>query len=263
MNRGYYAILPAHIRYDENITPNAKLLYAEITALANDRGYCWATNTYFADLYGVTTVSISKWIKNLIDYGYITSEIKYKSGTKQIEKRQIRIVEDPKEVLNKNLIPIKEKLLPPQTNVNGVLNKSLKPIKEKFKENNKKEYYNMNIKNEYIGIDEKLVNVIQTAPAEIQQQLKEYVEYRDLLGRPFNATALRYCINELLNLSDRNNDKAIKILKQSIMNGWYKLVPLKEDSPAKAGSKKETIQNDMNYQNYSEQDIERIMNDDF
>ena len=41
----YYAIIPAEIRYDKKLTPNSKLLYGEITALANKEGYCWAGNT--------------------------------------------------------------------------------------------------------------------------------------------------------------------------------------------------------------------------
>lgn len=104
----YYAIIPANIRYDKRLTPNAKLLYAEITALTNMNGKCFATNDYFAKLYGVSKVSISKWIKNLIDFGYIESEIIYKDGSKEIDNRYIRIVYDPiKEKLN---TPIKEKL---------------------------------------------------------------------------------------------------------------------------------------------------------
>lgn len=50
---GYWAVLPAKVRYDKTLRPNAKLLYAEITALADARGYCWATNGYLAELFEI------------------------------------------------------------------------------------------------------------------------------------------------------------------------------------------------------------------
>ena len=70
----YYAIIPADVRYSD-IQPNAKLLYGEITALANKDGYCWATNSYFAELYGVAITTVSEWIKNLTEKGFIRYEL--------------------------------------------------------------------------------------------------------------------------------------------------------------------------------------------
>ena len=116
----YYAIIPADVRYDKELTPNAKLLYGEITALCGKDGHCWAENRYFADLYGVSKTSISKWIKALSDKGYISCELVYKKGTKEIERRYIRIVSYPVE--EKLSTPIEEKLNT--------------PIEEKLKENN-------------------------------------------------------------------------------------------------------------------------------
>ena len=93
MKKGYYAILPANVRYDKNLTPNAKLLYAEITALTSDKGFCWATNSYFAELYGVTKTSITGWIKSLEENGYITVKMAYGKSGKNIERRCIYIKE--------------------------------------------------------------------------------------------------------------------------------------------------------------------------
>ena len=60
----YYAIIPAEVRYSD-LKPSAKLLYGEITALSNKHGYCFASNNYFSNLYGVTKNTISVWISEL------------------------------------------------------------------------------------------------------------------------------------------------------------------------------------------------------
>lgn len=123
INKSYYAIIPANIRYDESVVPNAKLLYGEITALSNEKGYCWASNNYFADLYKVSKVSISKWVSQLVEKGYLSSTIIYKEGSKEILYRYLRIVNDPiKEKFN---TPIQEKLKDNNTLSNNTINKDI------------------------------------------------------------------------------------------------------------------------------------------
>jgi SOS-response transcriptional repressor LexA len=84
----YYAIIPANVRY-ANIPDKAKLLYGEITALCNQKGYCWATNEYFANLYGVHKKSISRLISILEKEKFIILNLKNKTGVST--KRRIGI----------------------------------------------------------------------------------------------------------------------------------------------------------------------------
>ena len=91
----YYAIIPAEVRYDKKLTPNAKLLYAEITALCNMNGKCTASTEYFCRLYEVSRVSIQKWLKILEDNNYIKRVNIYKQGSKEILTRVITLVNIP------------------------------------------------------------------------------------------------------------------------------------------------------------------------
>ncbi len=67
----YYAVIPANVRYCKNLPMGAKLLYGEITALSNEKGYCWAKNNYFEELYQVNKTTIIRWINSLIKNGFI------------------------------------------------------------------------------------------------------------------------------------------------------------------------------------------------
>jgi DNA-binding transcriptional regulator YhcF (GntR family) len=90
-NPTYYANIPANVRYS-NLKPNAKLLYGEITALSNKLGYCFASNSYFAELYGVSKNTVSRWISDLNKLGFISVQIERNSNN-QITKRIIGIVQ--------------------------------------------------------------------------------------------------------------------------------------------------------------------------
>ena len=69
----YDAVIPANVRYDDRLSANAKLLYGEIRALSNLKGYCYATNAYLSDQsrLGLTERSVQRLIKQLDELGYI------------------------------------------------------------------------------------------------------------------------------------------------------------------------------------------------
>ncbi|KAF0505282.1 helix-turn-helix domain-containing protein [Pediococcus pentosaceus] len=91
----YFSIIPANVRYDNRLPAKAILLYSEITALTKKDGYCWASDTHFAKLYKVSNTTVQNWLHALEKYGYITREVVYREGTKQIKNRYIRIFEYP------------------------------------------------------------------------------------------------------------------------------------------------------------------------
>lgn len=87
----YYAILPANVRYDKRLSANAKLLYCELSALANVKGYCYASNKYFSELFSVDSRSVQKWLSTLKNNGYI--KIVY-NDNKDLRTRKIFIVKE-------------------------------------------------------------------------------------------------------------------------------------------------------------------------
>jgi len=90
----YYAVLPAKVRYDTNLSSLCKLMYAEISALSNLKGKCWATNKYFATLYEVTPRTISRMISQLKEHGHIIVEDTKLSPTKTIRYLVLANAED-------------------------------------------------------------------------------------------------------------------------------------------------------------------------
>lgn len=85
----YYSILPSQVRYDKNISANEKILYSEIVVLAQKKGYCFAQNDFFAELFAVNKNTISRWIVNLEKWGFVRCEMTYIEDTKWITGRKI------------------------------------------------------------------------------------------------------------------------------------------------------------------------------
>lgn len=221
----YYAIIPATVRYDTKLKYAEKLLYGEITALANKNGYCYAQNKYFADLYNVTTVSVSRWISHLQELGYIETEI-IRNENREIISRNIYIADIP--YYQKNQYPY--------------IQKSIEGINKNVKDNNIK--YNIDdlfyliinnsneIPKEFFGIIDRLDFNYDSYMLEYMKQDKInmvkdiiYVLY-EMYNSNFQFILKKINREHLINLYflavDHKPDNLLNYYKKSIINGSTK-----------------------------------------
>ncbi|MDQ8534194.1 helix-turn-helix domain-containing protein [Enterococcus faecium] len=185
-HRSYYAIIPANVRYDKRLKPNTKLLYGEITALCNERGFCWAGNEYFADLYGVNKETISRWVSDLIKFGYLNREIIYKEGTNQIINRYLRINQYP--IDEKRNTPIDEKVKDNNTSINNTFNNTKEYIRELPPSKKSKAKPIRHKYGEYKNVllsDDQMEKLKTEFPNDYQERIERLSEYCESSGKTY------------------------------------------------------------------------------
>jgi DNA-binding MarR family transcriptional regulator len=71
MESKYYALLPAPVRYSKNLSATEKIVYAELSAMADSKGFCSPTNPEIAESLNITRNTISLAISALQKHGFI------------------------------------------------------------------------------------------------------------------------------------------------------------------------------------------------
>ena len=248
-NPNYFGILPANVRYDKKLKPMEKILYTEITALSNSKGYCYATNSYFANLYDVHKNTAGTWINNLEKLGYIKSKIIYETGTKNVKERQLFIV-----------TPINEKIDTYQQKDCDPINEKIDtPINEKIEDNNTRynntRYNNINEYNKKeINKEKKTKNkdtelIIKSIyqSEEFKETFNEFIDMRKTIKKPATKKAIEMIIIKLEKVN--NEEQAIKMLERSIINNWQDVYEIERSGNGKkfgANNKREVIKRDYN-----------------
>ncbi|NTK52978.1 helix-turn-helix domain-containing protein [Enterococcus faecium] len=185
-HRSYYAIIPANVRYDDSLIPSAKLLYGEITALCNEKGYCWASNEYFANQYKVSKPTIQNWLKSLEEKGYIYREVKYKEGSKEIEARYIRILGGGHQ---ENLVRGHQEIYQDNnTSINNTFNNTKKYIRELPPSKKSKAKPIRHKYGEYKNVllsDEQMEKLKTEFPNDYQKRIERLSEYCESSGKTY------------------------------------------------------------------------------
>lgn len=210
-NPGFYAILPASVRYDTRLKAAEKILFCEITALSDQNGYCHAQNGYFSRLYQVDERTIRRWIHSLEKLGYIRVEYE-KAGDAQ----QRRIVPGGMPDRDGHQMSAPDKIVrPPRTEMSGPPGQNCPP--EQYKYNNTR-YNNigdgLNVLDEFAGDDEKL-----------HEALHAFFDNRKETKKPMTRRACVALCTTLSKMADdaKVMDRSgymIAALDQAILNGW-------------------------------------------
>lgn len=236
--RSYYAIIPANVRYDKDLAPNAKLLYGEITALCNEKGYCWASNQYFAELYGVSVLSIKRWVNSLVTKGYVYRTLTYKPNSKEVDKRILSIGSGIK--IDTTSV---QKCYDP-----SIKNDTSSSIKNDT-DNNTSINNTFNNTNIYKGKKEQKSETVNSVIAEytenkdLQDALHGFVEMRNKARKPLTVRAMKLSLNELDKLAVDDVTK-IAIVNQSIVHSWLTFYKLQNNNN---GSQRQLTRKEMGY----------------
>ena len=204
----YYAIIPAGVRYNKELKFAERLLYGEITALSNIKGYCFATNKYFASLYDVSSSTISRWISHWADLGYIEVEL-IRNDNKEIVERRLYVLDTPYTQNNQypymqnNTYPIRKKSKENIININ-MIDRFFNYIINKEAE----------IPEEFLNIDKrKILNILEKYEMLYTKENIEYISNENLIKIKEIIYALGLIAkNDIQNISNRmNRDKLIEI----------------------------------------------------
>ena len=174
-----------------------------ISGLCAERGYCFASNEYFSNLFDVDEVTISRKLKKLEKKGYI--KIMYSRNGYRVENREIRLT----------------KMSPPiNKNVNGAINKNVK--------------YN-NTSNNITIINNTSNNNELVFPFDSNEFLETWnlwKNYRQEIKKPIKGIISEQSqLQKLSKISNGDQQTAIEIINQSISNNWQGLFEIKKQKP--------------------------------
>lgn len=237
---GYWAVLPASVRYDETLPPNAKLIYAEISALAQIDGYCWASNQYLAELFGIDKKTASRLVTKLAERGYIRVDVE-RSEAGQVIQRKIYTG-----LFSVRPLPAEEgEELPPPSpqNDRDPSPQCGDPSPQKDGDPSPQNCGGFNRKNNQ-SIEHTPLPPTRSGNDEVREVFQKYVggdrdlakllndflEARRKIKKPLQtARAATILVNKLERLS--KGDRAIKfaLLDNAILHNWASVYPLKAD----------------------------------
>ena len=231
----FMAYLPAKVRYDTELAPNAKLLYAEVTALAESSGYCYAKNEYFARLFDLAIKSVSRLISQLAEKGYVVVDVIRDPETNIVVERRIWVD-----------IPLRKSAdTSPQNCGDPPPKKEGNPPRKIAEENDYSSF------NDIPPISPTRDKPLRGGmPVDIKKTIEEYsrglpglyqslealMEVRAKRRAVNSMAAVKLLLKKLDSLAGDNDALRQQLVETAVENGWKSVFPLKGAQPGPLGT---------------------------
>ena len=257
MERAFKGVwIPAEIWLADDLTVTDKVIYAEIDSFCNRYQSCFASNKHFAKLARISENRVSHIIAGLVEKGYVKRQVIYEEDGKTIVQRLLSttrgycypqqggivvdnnrgIVADNKDnntILNN---PIEDNISKPVV-TNGIPNDI--PMVSTGKVRLGKDSIDNNI------------SPLPPLSEKLRQALNDFYEMRKKIRKPMTSRAKQLALNKLRSLSS-DEDTQVKIIEQSILNGWQSFYELKGDNDGRYKGNRSKVTGDPRFRTIAE-----------
>lgn len=217
----YYAIITGPVLDNRKLAANAKLLYASITTMTDQKGYCWAGNQYLAERFGWGERTVSRLVAQLEGLGFIRTSMIFNKESGKMERR-IYIGNEAADGVAKIGEGRQNWRGDVAKNGETILNKN-----EKEKEKREKKF------SPPADLWERCKK-FAGGDCDLEAALYGFLENRNANKNPIvTGRALSILLNKLQRISDGSRAVMIAMLDKAVLNNWDGVFALKPDEMPK------------------------------
>ena len=234
-SKGYGTISKIAMQ-DRNLHITAKAIYAYFNSFSGGGDSCFPTRTKICYDLGISNDTFGKYLKQLVNNGYIEVEQVKENGRFSHNVYTIcsTISPCPKISDTENIVHDRMDTNNNNNNNNNNFNNNKENKKERKKERKKESSF-----------DEILKDIENS---DLKELYIEYIKMRKLIKKPMTDRALRMLMKKVNDLEPNSIDRQKKLLENAIVSNWLSVYPLKDNGTYSTGYSKPSY----SQQNYSQ-----------
>lgn len=221
IDRNGYGRIPKSVMQDQNLSISTKAVYAYFCSFTGSGDSCFPTRKKICFDLSISNDSLSKYLNQLIDNGYLIVEQEKENGR-----------------FANNVYTLPDTISPcPKISDTGETEYGKTDTKKnssKTNSNNKNNSEEKKKERKKSGYDEILSQIEDDS---LKECYLDYIKMRQMIKAPMTDRALTMLINKVNELEPNSVDRQKKMLETAIMNNWKSVYPLKDNAQPRYGRK--------------------------